>query len=143
MPGDHSWKNFDDKVKECDVCGDGEHEPTDHPYIPTMESSVLSIAGIRESDNPLAIGGIREHHNPLDIPFGKEQPTQEKNMNPKDVGGPDDVDEGGLGSGRNPEGGGKGGSQPGPLISFGINETIIKQLMDAKLKESCSCHKKN
>lgn len=107
-----------------------------------IKESQVSFFKFQEED-PLEIAGIQEDHNPLDIPFGKEQPTQEKNMNVKDVGGPDDVDEGGLGSGRQPEGGGGGGSQPGPLISFGINETIIKQLMDAKLKESCQCHKKN
>jgi len=105
-----------------------------------MGESVLSIAGISEMDNPLDIAGITESHNPLDIPFGREVPTQEKNMNPKDVDGPDDVDEGGLGSGRNPEGGGDNKSgQPGPLISFG--ETT-KSLMDAKLNE-CPCRKKN
>jgi hypothetical protein len=84
---------------------------------------------------------LQEDHNPLDIPFGHE--VKEKNMNVKDVSGPDDVDEGGMGSGRNPEGGGDSGSAPGPLISFGLNETIAKQLMDAKLKESCKCRKKN
>ena len=86
---------------------------------------------------------FQEDHNPLDIPFGHEVPTQEKNMNVKDVGGPDDVDEGGMGSGRNPEGGGNGAGSPGPLISFGLSETLTKQLMDAKLKESCPCRKKN
>ncbi len=136
MPGDHS-KKFDDDVKECEVCGDLEHEPSGHPYIPHVDESVLSIAGIRELDNPLAIGGIREHHNPLDIPFGKEQ---EINMNVKDK--PDETDEGGLGSGRNPEGGGSSGSsQQGPLISFGME--TVKELMDAKIRESCPCRKKN
>jgi len=136
MPGDHSWLKKDDEVKECEVCGDLEHEPSDHPYIPHVDESVLSIAGIRELDNPLAIGGIREHHNPLDIPFGYE--VKEVNMEVKN-----DVDEGGMGSGRNPEGGGEPkGSQQGPLISFGT-EAIVKELMDAKIKESCPCHKKN
>jgi hypothetical protein len=80
---------------------------------------------------------LQEHHNPLDIPFGHE--VHEVNME-VDNG---DVDEGGLGSGRNPEGGDSApGTQQGPLISFGLNETIVKQLMDAKLKESCPCHKK-
>ena len=82
---------------------------------------------------------LQEHHNPLDIPFGHE--VNEINM---EVKGPDDVDEGGLGSGRNPEGGNNGGgAEPGPLVSFGINETIMKQLYDVKLTESCKCHKKN
>ena len=81
---------------------------------------------------------LQEDHDPLDIPFGHE--VNEINME-VDNG---EVDEGGLGSGRNPEGGdSQGGSQHGPLISFGVSETIIKQLMDAKLKESCPCHKKN
>ena len=84
---------------------------------------------------------FQEDHNPLVIPFGHE--VQEKNMNVKDVDGPDDVDEGGMGSGRNPEGGGSAGSTDGPLVSFGLNETIAKQLMDAKIKEQCPCHKKN
>lgn len=126
-------------LKECEVCGDSEHDPNDHVYLPKMESSVLGIAGISESHNPLDIPGIQEHHNPLDIPFGREQPTKEVNMEVKS----DEVDEGGLGSGRNPEGDkSSSGSQPGPLISFG-RETIMKELMDAKLKESCPCHKKN
>lgn len=134
MPGNHSWK----KVKECEVCGDLEHEPTDHPYIPHVNENVLSIAGIRESDNPLSIAGISESHNPLDIPFGYE--VKEVNMNVKDQ--PEDVDEGGMGSGRNPEGGGQSkGGQPGPLISFGTE--TIKELMDAKIKESCPCRQKN
>ena len=77
---------------------------------------------------------IEETHNPLDIPFGHE--VHEVNMNPKD---PEKTEEGGMGSGRNDEGGGnQGGAQAGPLISFG--ESIVKELMDAKLKE-CSCHK--
>lgn len=96
---------------------------------------------LRESQ--ISFFKLQEDHNPLDIPFGHEVPTQEKNMNVKDVGGPDDVDEGGMGSGRNPEGGGSAGGTQGPLISFGINETITKQLMDAKIKEQCPCHKKN
>ncbi len=80
---------------------------------------------------------IKEHHNPLDIPFGRE--LNEINKNVKDVPGPDDTEEGGLGSGRNPEGGASStGGQPGPLISFG--ETIIKEMMDSKL--SCPCNKK-
>ena len=81
---------------------------------------------------------LQEHHNPLDIPFGHE--VHELNMEVKS----DEVDEGGLGSGRNPEGGDStGGNQPGPLISFGLNETLVKNIWDAKLKESCPCHKKN
>ena len=77
---------------------------------------------------------IEETHNPLDIPFGHE--VHEINMNPKD---PKNTEEGGMGSGRNDEGGGSsGGAQAGPLISFG--ESIVKELMDAKLQE-CSCHK--
>lgn len=82
---------------------------------------------------------LQEHHNPLDIPFGHE--VHEVNMEVDN--GDKGTDEGGLGSGRQDEGGDNGaGSQQGPLISFGLSETIIKQLMDAKLKESCSCHKK-
>lgn len=119
MPGDHAYKKFDNEIKEWESNG----------------FNVLGIAGVGETENPLAIAGIDETDNPLEIPGV----VQEKNMNPKDVDGPDDVDEGGLGSGRNPEGGGSSGSQPGPLISFG--ETIAKQLMDAKLKESCPCRK--
>ncbi len=81
---------------------------------------------------------FQEDHNPLDIPFGHE--LNEINM---EVKGPDDVDEGGMGSGRNPEGGGQSsGGQPGPLVSFGISEAITKQLYDIKLKESCPCHNK-
>ena len=80
----------------------------------------------------------KESHNPLDIPFGYE--VNEINKGVKDVPGPDEVDEGGLGSGRNPEGGGQGGGQPGPLISFG--ETLFKEMVDSKLS-SCQCNKKN
>ncbi len=106
------------------------------------EVSALSIAGV---------GKLQEHHNPLDIPFGHE--VTEVNNNIKDV------DEGGFGSGRHKGGGGgqgggmsgggdsggsgfggSGGVQPGPLISFG--ETILKELMDVKIRESCPCHKK-
>ena len=98
-----------------------------------QEGSIINLLGIGGS-----IDKMKEHHNPLDIPFGHE--VHELNMEVKS----DEVDEGGMGSGRNPEGGGNTpGAEPGPLISFGLSETIIKQLMDAKLKESCSCHKKN
>ena len=80
---------------------------------------------------------LQEHHNPLDIPFGHE--VHELNME-VDNG----TDEGGLGSGRNPEGGGSTpGTEPGPLISFGLSEILVKNIWDAKLKESCPCHKKN
>jgi len=97
----------------CEICDGEQHTPEDHPFLPTM----------------------KEHHNPLDIAFGHE--VQEKNMNVKDI------DEGGPGSGRNPEeapdvGGGGGG----PLVSFEtvgkiIHETVAKQLMDEKL--NCQC----
>ncbi len=108
--------------KLCEVCNGEEHDPSDHPYIPHVDESVLGIAGITESHNPLDIVGV----------------VQEKNLDPKQ---PEDVDEGGMGSGRNPEGGGdSSGSQPGPLISFGTE--TIKELMDAKLKESCPCRQK-
>ena len=75
---------------------------------------------------------IKEHHNPLDIPFGYE--LNEINKNVKDP----EIEEGGLGSGRNPEGGDSTGGQPGPLISFG--ETLMKEIVDSKL--SCPCNKK-
>jgi len=77
---------------------------------------------------------LQEDHNPLDIPFGHEV---------NEIGtAPEDVDEGGMGSGRNPEGCGESsGSQPGPLISVGME--TVKELMDAKIRESCPCHKKN
>ncbi len=82
---------------------------------------------------------LQEDHNPLDIPFGHE--VHEVNMEVDN--GDSGVDEGGLGSGRNPEGGDSApGTEQGPLISFGLNETIAKQLMDAKLMEKCPCHKK-
>ena len=81
---------------------------------------------------------FQEHHNPLDIPFGHE--VHEVNMEVDN----DQVDEGGMGSGPSGQSpGSSSGSQPGPLISFGVSETIAKQLMDAKLKEKCPCHKKN
>ena len=121
----------------------GNHDDIKKNNDKFLKESKVSFFKFQEEESPLEIAGIQEHHNPLDIPFGKEQPTQEKNMNVKDVGGPDDVDEGGMGSGRNPEGGGSAGSTAGPLISFGLNETIAKQLMDAKIKEQCPCHKKN
>ena len=88
-------------------------------------------------DDATTSHSIKEHHNPLDIPFGRE--VNEINKGVKDIPGPDEVDEGGLGSGRNPEGGGGGGSQPGPLISFG--ETLFKEMVDSKLS-SCHCNKK-
>ena len=93
-----------------------------------------------------------ETHNPLDIPFGHE--VHEVNNNIKDV------DEGGEGSGREPEGGGNAspGAQPGELVTFettsipnsasslsikkpieGVTE-IMKQVMDSKL--SCPCKNK-
>ena len=113
----------------CEICNGGEHGPGDHPFIPKFQ----------------------EHHNPLDIPFGHE--VHEVNNNIKDV------DEGGMGSGREPEGGDPSkGSSPGELVTFetisipnsasslsvkkpieGVTE-IMKQLMDSKL--SCPCKNK-
>ena len=79
---------------------------------------------------------IEETHNPLDIPFGHE--VKEVNNNIKDVSGPDEVNEGGQGSGRNPEGGqDSGGASPGPLVTF--ETTVLKEMVDAKLK--CPCNK--
>jgi hypothetical protein len=101
----------------CEICNGGEHDLGDHPYLPK----------------------IKESHNPLDIVFGHE--VNELNPNPKDI------DEGGDGSGRNPEGGGDvGGSQAGPLMSFEtvdpvkIIESVSKSVMDAKL--NCQCKTK-
>ena len=106
----------------------GNHDDIDKANDKFLKESQVSF---------FSLGGLQEHHNPLDIPFGHE--VHEVNM---EVKGPDDVDEGGLGSGRNPEGGqGGGGSQAGPLVSFGLNETITKQLYDEKLKE-CPCRNK-
>jgi len=114
-------------------------------------------------ESKVSFFNFSESHDPLDIPFGYEVGTQEKQMGVKDsnVGGPEDVEEGGLGSGRNPEGAGDtGGGQPGPLMSFetvsvpgsasaisigakrpDIKETITKQLLDAKLNSKCPCSK--
>ena len=105
--------------------------PGDHDKIIKGNNDFLK-------ESQISFFKLQEHHNPLDIPFGHE--VNEINMDPKQ---PEGTDEGGLGSGRNPEGGdSQPGSQPGPLISFGLNETIVKQLMDAKLTEKCPCHKK-
>ena len=85
---------------------------------------------------------------------------QEVNNNVKDQGNgtSNDMEEGGMGSGRNPETPGDSAGSPGPLISFGnsgspfppiplmmpqqplgLMETLSKQLMDAKL--GCHCNK--
>jgi len=113
----------------CEICNGEQHDPHDHPFLPKMQ----------------------EHHNPLDIPFGHE--VHEVNNNIKDV------DEGGSGSGRQPEGGGPlSPGNPGELVSFetvsipnsasslsikkpieGVTE-IMKQVMDSKL--SCPCKNK-
>jgi hypothetical protein len=97
---------------------------------------------------------VMESHNPLDIPFGHEVSEINKNIK--------DVDEGGLGSGRQPDYGDPIAKEPtgGELIAFetvsipnsasavsikkpidGVTE-ITKQLWDSKL--SCPCwNKKN
>jgi len=135
---DDAWAICSSSINECEVCNGNEHQPTDHPYIPKMkEISPLDII-------------IQEHHSPLDIPFGYE--VKEVNKNVKDV------EEGGTGSGRNPEDGEKPtGSQAGPLVSFEtvsvpssasnlsigakkIEETVMKQLLDSKL--TCPCNRK-
>lgn len=133
----------------CEICHGPIHETYDHPYLPQMET-----------------------HNPLDIPFGYELQedqlikvedgkgatvldewnTQEINMNVKDV------DEGGMGSGRQPDYGDPlmAPGQPGELIAFEtvsvpgglsgvsiggkkhIEETVSKQIADQMLK-NCPC----
>ena len=112
-------------------------DPNDYASHPTKEEVPIDVTKALPDPDDYASHPVKEHHNPLDIPFGHE--VKEKNMNVKDVPGPDDTEEGGLGSGRNPEGGASStGGQPGPLISFG--ETILKEMMDSKL--SCPCNKK-
>ena len=126
----------------CEICKGEQHTPDDHPYLPTMEMS------------PINIGGVKEFHNPLDIPFGYE--VSEINKNVKQV------DEGGQGSGRQPDYGDDigGGQQPGELMSFetvsipnsasavsikkpidGVTE-ITKQLWDSQIPCPCK-NKKN
>ena len=97
---------------------------------------------------------LQEDHNPLDIPFGHEVNESEK------PGGPEDVDEGGIGSGPDPGFGEPpgGGATAGPLMTFetssvpnslsavGISgkqmhETIVKQLVETKIAKGCGCHK--
>lgn len=123
----------------CEICNKT-HETIDH----------------FNETNPLDII-IEETHNPLDIPFGHEVHemeedqlikvedgkgatvldewgTQEVNNNIKS----DPTEEGGLGSGRNPESPGDvSGGGPGPLVTF--ETTIIKEMLDAKL--NCPCNK--
>ena len=108
-------------------------DPNDYASHPTKEEVPIDDAKALPDPNDYASHPVKEDHNPLDIPFGHE--VKEKNMNPKDP----EIEEGGLGSGRNPEGGdSSGGGQPGPLISFG--ETLFKEMVDSKL--SCPCSKK-
>ena len=76
---------------------------------------------------------VIEETTPLDMIL------KEVNNNIKDVGGPEEVSEGGTGSGRNPEGGGASGGTPGELMTF--ETTIIKEMTDAKL--NCPCKKNN
>jgi hypothetical protein len=79
-----------------------------------------------------------ETHNPMDIPFGHE--VHEINKNVKDI------DEGGMGSGRQPDYGDPIQKEPtgGELVTFEtvpilkLEETINKQLFDQKLKK-CPC----
>jgi len=97
-------------MKICEICKEGEHDYSNHPFLPTSET-----------------------HNPLDIPFGHE--VHEVNNNLKDV------DEGGQGSGRQPDFGdpAQGGQQPGELVTFEtIQEMVYKDIMDKKVKE-CPC----
>ena len=152
MPGNHSFDKLDKDLKEIatalGIAGVGVQEevgitsvdalpdPDDMASHPTQEEVGITIAKALPDPNDYASHPTHESHNPLDIPFGHE--VKEKQMGVKDVPGPDEVDEGGMGSGRNPEGGNNmGGGQPGPLISFG--ETIMKQFVDAKV--SCPCNK--
>lgn len=156
MPGDHGFK---ERSNVLSIAGITEEDPIDvakalpdpedmasHPTkeeVPIDDATALpdpnDYASHPTSEtNPLSIAGIKEDHNPLDIPFGYEvdgDSTKEINMNVKDP----ELEEGGLGSGRNPEAPSEPSTgQPGPLISFG--ETIMKQFVDSKL--SCPCSKK-
>ena len=150
MPGNHDWKKFDDDIQEVatalGIAGVGIQEevpidivkalpdPDDMASHPTKEEVPIDIAKALPDPDDMASHPTKESHNPLDIPFGHE--VKEKNMNPKDP----EIEEGGLGSGRNPEGGETPSSgQPGPLISFG--ETLFKEMVDTKLS-SCHCNKK-
>ncbi len=154
MPGTHDWKKFDDDIQEVatalGIAGVGLQEevpidivkalpdPDDMASHPTQEEVPIDIAKALPDPDDMASHPTKESHNPLDIPFGHEVDTKEINKNVKDN---DDVEEGGLGSGRNPEGSGNGGgAQPGPLISFG--ETLFKEMVDSKIS-SCQCSKKN
>lgn len=152
-----------EKVHDCvdHVKGDGKSEDSAWAICNSIEETNNKF--LKETN--ISFFKLQEHHNPLDIPFGHEvkegfegfesepneppyikkgaeSPFAEVNMNPKD---PEGTEEGGLGSGRQDEGGGSsGGSQAGPLISFGEmlalpHPNIIKEMMDAKL--NCPCQK--
>ncbi len=111
-------------------------DPDDMASHPTKEEVPIDIAKALPDPDDMASHPTKESHNPLDIPFGREVDTKEINKNIKDP----EIEEGGQGSGRNPEGGDSaGGGTPGPLISFGMSETLMKELVDSKL--SCPCNK--
>ncbi len=83
---------------------------------------------------------------PLDIIIGEttalDMIIKEVNNSVKSEGGVNDpTEEGGLGSGRNPEGPGDVGvGNQGPLVTF--ETSIIKEMLDAKLNCPCQKNKK-
>jgi hypothetical protein len=108
--------------KICEICKGGEHDSSDHPYLPAMET-----------------------HSPLDIPFGHEIHEAFEEGGPNSGRKP----EGGQDVSSNPLGGElisfETVSIPGgaSAISIGakkIEETITKQILDLKLNE-CPCKK--
>ena len=105
-----------------------------------MERLPMNNDSIKETNDKFlqesVLDIVIEETTPLDMIL------QEVNNNVKDVSGPDEMNEGGTGSGRNPEGpGDSGGSAPGPLVTFETTSPlkILKEMVDAKLQ--CPCNK--
>ena len=129
-----------EKLHRCvnDVKGQGKSE--DSAYAICNDSiTETNTKFLQEVGQPLDII-IEETHNPLDIPFGYE--VKEVNNGVKSEGGINDpTEEGGLGSGRNPEGGqDSSGGQPGPLMTF--EAKVVKEILDAKVNCPCTKNKK-
>jgi hypothetical protein len=125
----------------CEICHGEIHETFDHPYLPQMETH-----------SPMKEDQLIKVEDGKGATVLDEWNTQEINMNVKDL------DEGGMGSGRQPDYGEpiNQGVQPGELIAFEtvsiggglsgvdiggkkhIEETISKQIADTRLG-NCPC----
>jgi len=107
----------------CDICGGPEHPPMDHPYLPRMPNDPMAMTQqpqMPQMPMPMPQPPMAQMQAPMpqpQMPQMSQQPPMQ--TNPAQTQKPPGQEEGGMGSGRIPSGGGgqmgapSGGGQSG------------------------------